>query len=32
LTAINEVLKESKADGSFNTIYKKWFGVDAPTA
>lgn len=27
---VNDVLKASKADGSYNTIYKKWFGVDAP--
>ncbi|PRY60304.1 amino acid ABC transporter substrate-binding protein (PAAT family) [Knoellia remsis] len=26
----NEVLKASKEDGSYNEIYKKWFGVDAP--
>lgn len=26
----NEVLEEAKADGSYNDIYKKWFGVDAP--
>ncbi len=26
----NEVLKAAKADGRFNEIYKKWFGVDAP--
>lgn len=26
----NEVLKAAKADGTYNTIYKKWFGVDAP--
>ena len=26
----NEVLTASKADGSYNDIYKKWFGVDAP--
>lgn len=29
-TVINEVLKTAKADGSFNEIYKKWFGTDAP--
>ncbi len=27
---VNDVLKSAKADGSYNTIYKKWFGVDAP--
>ena len=26
----NEVLKEAKASGEYNTIFKKWFGVDAP--
>lgn len=26
----NQVLKDAKADGSYNEIYKKWFGVDAP--
>lgn len=26
----NDVLKAAKADGSYNDIYKKWFGVDAP--
>lgn len=26
----NEVLAAAKADGRYNTIYKKWFGVDAP--
>ncbi|MFZ0531363.1 MAG: transporter substrate-binding domain-containing protein [Propionicimonas sp.] len=30
LTAINEALAAAKADGTYNTIYKKWFGVDAP--
>lgn len=29
-TAIDEALDAAKADGTFNTIYKKWFGVDAP--
>ena len=28
--AANEVIKAAKADGTYNTIYKKWFGVDAP--
>jgi len=28
--AISEVITSSKADGTYNTIYKKWFGVDAP--
>lgn len=31
LATINDVLKTAKADGSYNEIYKKWFGVDAPT-
>ena len=26
----NEVLTAAKADGTYNDIYKKWFGVDAP--
>ena len=26
----NEIIKAAKADGRYNTIYKKWFGVDAP--
>ena len=26
----NEVLKTAKSDGTYNEIYKKWFGVDAP--
>ena len=26
----NEVLAAAKTDGRYNTIYKKWFGVDAP--
>ncbi len=30
LTAMNAALKAAKADGTYNTIYKKWFGVDAP--
>ena len=30
LAAINEALTAAKADGTYNTIYKKWFGVDAP--
>ncbi len=30
LKVFNDVLKSAKADGSYNTIYKKWFGVDAP--
>ncbi|WP_243760899.1 transporter substrate-binding domain-containing protein [Propioniciclava sp. MC1595] len=29
-TKINEVLDKARADGTFNEIYKKWFGVDAP--
>ena len=27
---IDEVLDAARADGRFNDIYKKWFGVDAP--
>ena len=27
---VNEVLTTAKSDGAYNTIYKKWFGVDAP--
>lgn len=27
---IDEVLDAAKADGTYNDIYKKWFGVDAP--
>lgn len=27
---IDEVLDKARASGEFNTIYKKWFGVDAP--
>ena len=30
MTVINEVIATAKADGSYNDIYKKWFGVDAP--
>ena len=30
LAAINETLAAAKSDGSYNEIYKKWFGVDAP--
>jgi polar amino acid transport system substrate-binding protein len=30
LTAINEALATAKSDGTYNQIYKKWFGVDAP--
>ena len=26
----NEIIKAAKEDGRYNTIYKKWFGVDAP--
>jgi polar amino acid transport system substrate-binding protein len=26
----NEVLKTAHSDGTYNAIYKKWFGVDAP--
>ncbi|GAA4120152.1 basic amino acid ABC transporter substrate-binding protein [Knoellia locipacati] len=28
--AANEAMKAAQADGTYNTIYKKWFGVDAP--
>ena len=27
---INTTLTKAKADGTYNEIYKKWFGVDAP--
>lgn len=27
---INGVLQAATADGTYNTVYKKWFGVDAP--
>ncbi|MFT3860346.1 transporter substrate-binding domain-containing protein [Micropruina sp.] len=30
IAVINEVLKTSKTDGTYNDIFKKWFGVDAP--
>ncbi len=30
LAVVNDALKTAKADGTYNTIYKKWFGVDAP--
>ncbi|MFV0451078.1 MAG: transporter substrate-binding domain-containing protein [Propioniciclava sp.] len=30
LAEINKVLADAKADGTYNDIYKKWFGVDAP--
>ena len=29
-TAIDDGLAKIKASGEYNTIYKKWFGVDAP--
>lgn len=32
VAVINDVLKTAKADGSYNTIFKKYFGVDAPTS
>ncbi len=32
LKTTNEVLAQLKSDGTYNEIYKKWFGVDAPTA
>ncbi len=28
--AVNKTLAAAKADGRFNEVYKKWFGVDAP--
>lgn len=30
LAVVNQALTDAKADGSYNTIYKKWFGTDAP--
>ena len=27
---INEVLDKAESDGTYNEIYRKWFGVDAP--
>ncbi len=30
MAVINEVIAKAKSDGSYNEIYKKWFGVDAP--
>lgn len=30
MAVINEVLATAKTDGTYNTIYRKWFGVDAP--
>ncbi len=30
LDAVNAALTEAKADGTYNTIYNKWFGTDAP--
>ena len=30
MKVVNEVLTESKSNGAYNDIYKKWFGVDAP--
>ena len=27
---VDGVLKDSKASGDYNTIYKKWIGTDAP--
>jgi len=30
LSVVNDTLKSAKSDGTYNTIYKKWFGVDAP--
>jgi polar amino acid transport system substrate-binding protein len=27
---VDEVLAAAKSDGTYNEIYKKWFGVDAP--
>ena len=31
INAVNEALAAAKKDGTYNTIYKKWFGTDAPT-
>ena len=31
VNAVNEALAAAKKDGTYNTIYKKWFGTDAPT-
>lgn len=30
LAEINKVLTAAKDDGTYNDVYKKWFGVDAP--
>ena len=30
LSAANAAFAEAKKDGTFNTIYQKWFGTDAP--
>lgn len=30
--AVDDALAAAKADGTYNTLYKKWFGVDAPKA
>lgn len=30
LAAANEALAAAQTDGTYNSIYKKWFGVDAP--
>lgn len=30
MKVVNEVLTEAKTSGEYNTIYKKWFGSDAP--
>lgn len=30
LAVVNSALATAKSDGTYNTIYKKWFGVDAP--
>ncbi|MEI2647918.1 MAG: transporter substrate-binding domain-containing protein [Dermatophilaceae bacterium] len=27
---VDEVLKTAKADGTYNSIHKKWIGTDAP--
>ena len=32
LAVINETLKASKADNSYQTVYKKWFGVEPSAA
>ena len=31
LDAVNTALAEARADGTYKTIYQKWFGADGPT-